>query len=370
MTVDSEALPPASATKSVDYSVRLLSELYATTELHANSRRRVWVADESDSARDFPPGFRFDDPTLIVTNRIDVYRSHIQQERHVELSDFSFDQVAEGEVDAIYYRVSKEKAVVHHVINCSARLLREGGSLYLTGEKGDGTKTYFEKAKQLLGARRATWKKAKHGVYCGHLTRSTTEPVAPLDTQDYPELRPIADLEGIRFDSKPGIFGWNKIDQGSALLIEQLPRFIEQGQPPTTLLDLGCGYGYLAVMAGRQLEIAITATDNNAAATAACERNMQINGIRGQVLLDDCGSDIDTRFDLILCNPPFHRGFSTHSELTQRFLENTQRLLAPGGAALFVVSRFIPLETMAVPYFTQVERCGADGSFKIVSLRH
>ena len=347
-----------------DHALQLLAQQYAGTE-----GRRVWVADENWPDSDIPSPVQFDD-TLIVTNRIDVYRSHIHHHAHVELSDFAFEEAANGEIDALFFRVSKEKPVVHHVINASAQLLREGGALYLTGNKGDGTKTYFDKAKEVLGVGDAQWKKAKHGAYGGRLTRSSST-ATPLDCQDYPNLRPIAELDDARFDSKPGIFGWNKIDLGSALLIEHLPRFVrELSPPPATLLDLGCGFGYLAVMAGKQLGIPITATDNNVAAVAACEHNMEMNAISGNVMLDDCGSAIDSQFDAILCNPPFHRGFSTQGQLTQRFLQGCHRLLAPGGAALFVVNQFIPLETLATPHFARIDRFGENGSFKLVSLRH
>ncbi len=365
MSEATEAPHPVPTRANPDHAIRLLAQRHASTE-----GKRVWVADENWSDSDILSPARFDDSTLIVTNRIDIYRSHIHHHRHVELSDFAFEKAVSGEVDALFFRVSKEKPVVHHVINTSARLLRQGGELYLTGNKSDGTKTYFDKAKELLGVGGAEWKKEKHGAYCGRLTKSSSA-ATPLDCEDYHDLRPIAELDDARFDSKPGIFGWNKIDRGSALLIEQLPRFIrELERPPATLLDLGCGFGYLAVMAGKQLEIPVTATDNNVAAVAACERNMKMNGIGGNVLLDDCGGDIDSQFDAILCNPPFHRGFSTQGQLTQRFLRSCQRLLAPGGAALFVVNQFIPLETMATPHFTSLERLGENGSFKLVSLRH
>jgi len=346
-----------------DHALSLLAERYAETQ-----GKRIWVADENSSAPD-AASLRFGDDTVIVTNRIDIHRVHARQHPFIELSDFRFEQAPAGEIDAVFYRVSKEKSVVHHVINRSSQLLKLGGSLFLAGYKGDGTRTYFDKAKQLFGGA-AEWKKAKHGAYCGRLTKSSETVEEQLETQDYSDLRPIAELGDVRFLSKPGIFGWNKIDEGSALLIEGLPAFLGGlTRPPATLLDLGCGFGYLAVMAGKQLEIPITATDNNIAATAACERNIEINGIEGEVLLDDCGTGIDSRFDALLCNPPFHQGFSSEGELTQRFVEACRRLLAPGGAALFVVNQFIPLEAVArTAGFDGVDVLSDNGSFKLIRL--
>ena len=346
-----------------DHALSLLAERYTETQ-----GKRIWVADENSSDTD-AASLRFDDGTLIVTNRIDIYHAHTPQHPLVELSDFRFERAPAGQIDAVFYRVSKEKPVAHHVINSSNQLLKLGGSLFLAGYKGDGTRTYVDKAKQLFGGA-ADWKKAKHGAYCGQLTKSSETAGEQLETQDYTRLRPITEPGDVRFLSKPGIFGWNKIDEGSALLIEGLPAFIGSlARAPASLLDLGCGFGYLAVMAGKLLEVPITATDNNIAATAACERNMEINGIEGAVLLDDCGTGIDSRFDALLCNPPFHRGFSNEGELTQRFTEACRRLLAPGGAALFVVNQFIPLEAVArTAGFDGVDVLSNNRSFKLIRL--
>ena len=348
-----------------DRATSLLADLYERAQ-----GRRLLVADENWPAADTPFAVSFAPSTLVVTNRVDVYRSLAPLPHpDVELSDFAFDMAAAGDIDAVFYRVSKEKPVVHHVINASARVLRDGGSLYLTGCKGDGTRTYCDRARPVFGDSPLDWKKARHGAYRGRLTKKA-EAEAQLETQDYPTLRTIAELDEVSFCSKPGIFGWNKIDAGSALLIEALPRLISSCErAPGSVLDLGCGFGYLAVMAGRQLQIPVTATDNNVAAVAACERNLTANGIRGTVTLDDCGSQIDARFDLILCNPPFHQGFSSSGELTQRFVQSCHRLLAPGGAALFVVNQFVPLESVASAQFTDIERVGETGSFKLVRLR-
>jgi 16S rRNA (guanine1207-N2)-methyltransferase len=58
-------------------------------------------------------------------------------------------------------------------------------------------------------------------------------------------------------------------------------------------------------------------------------------------------------FNLILCNPPFHQGFSVESALTDKFLNSTQRLLAKKGTAYFVVNAFIPLESKAERVFAK-----------------
>ncbi len=123
MSEASEAAHRVPTRAHSDHAIRLLAQQHAGTE-----GKRVWVADENWSDSDIHSLAQFDDSTLIVTNRIDIYRSHIHHRYpHVELSDFAFEKAVSGEVDALFFRVSKEKPVVHHVINTSARLLRQGG---------------------------------------------------------------------------------------------------------------------------------------------------------------------------------------------------------------------------------------------------
>ena len=82
------------------------------------------------------------------------------------------------------------------------------------------------------------------------------------------------------------------------------------------------------------------------------------------------GDGIDEQFDTILCNPPFHSGFSVDDQLAVKFLSQTQRLLNRSGQALFVVNTFIPLEHKAKLFFERIDVVANNGSFKLISLKH
>ena len=121
-------------------------------------------------------------------------------------------------------------------------------------------------------------------------------------------------------------------------------------------------------MASRNFSGEIVATDNNAAALEACKENFKAVGIDGKVIAADCGAGIQQQFDIILCNPPFHQGFTTSNNITDKFLSNTLRLLSENGKALFVVNQFIPLEKKATTLFSHTETVATNGSFKLVEL--
>ena len=152
-------------------------------------------------------------------------------------------------------------------------------------------------------------------------------------------------------------------------LIDHLPQFLGQYKnAPQSLLDLGCGYGYIAYSASQFGFNRILATDNNAAALSAVQENLKsLKDIEWDVLATDAGDKIDEQFDTILCNPPFHSGFSVDDQLANKFLSQTKRLLNRSGQALFVVNTFIPLEHKAKAYFEQVDVMANNGSFKLIA---
>jgi len=302
----------------------------------------------------------------LVSNRFEIASAAEQAGVPTLFNDFDFSAQPAASVDAILFRISKERAVSHHIINQASTLLKPGALLILSGEKNDGVKTYARHAGKLLGDNCQPQKQGNY--YLARIIKHCDDQPA-LDDKDYSNLRPIKCPDDLPLQSKPGIFGWNKIDQGSAFLIEHLPSFLQRyQQPPQSLLDLGCGYGYLSCAAAQQGFTEITATDNNAAALRACKANFDALRINGTVIAGDAGSQIAGHFEAIVCNPPFHQGFNIESELTEKFLQAAMRLLAPTGQALFVVNNFIALEKKARDYFRQVEEVARSGSFKLIML--
>ena len=331
--------------------------------LRQESGRQLLVSDEN--LHDVPLDELKNRDVLLVTNRYDLYENSRAQGIASEFSDFDFNHFSDGSFSQILYRVSKEKPVVHHIINQARRLLPDGGILIMAGAKNDGIKTYAEKAGHYFGDRARPEKQAAtYRVRIRHLT--STEPA--LEDQQYALIRPCVPWQDKQLFSKPGQFGWNKIDQGSAFLATHLKDFFQSlDRPPTNILDLGCGYGYLSVMAAQLTDAEITATDNNAAAVASCQKNFIEQPIRGTVIASNCGDRLTQRFDAVICNPPFHQGFNTDHALTRRFVTSCHRLLRSGGHALLVVNRFVPLERFAEGDF-DVQKLDENRSFKLILL--
>jgi len=302
----------------------------------------------------------------IVSNRFDLAERATTLGLDAHFNDFDLSALTEASLDQVFYRISKEKPLVHHILNQTGRLLKPGGELILAGQKQEGIKTYIQKAAQRLGTGRTRAEKLGQ-IYTARIRRETQLGEA-LDSNDYERPRLVGQWQGMTFYSKPGLFGWQKEDQGSRLLLDQLPPLLRSDWP-RSLLDLGCGYGYLGLVTAKCLAPAglerCVFTDNNAAALAMARYNLARQGLGAEVIPANAGQGIQGPFDLILCNPPFHQGFRPDNRLIQTFLAQTRAMLAPGGRAVFVVNQFIPLKEAASRYFNRYRSLTHEAGFEV-----
>jgi 16S rRNA (guanine1207-N2)-methyltransferase len=128
-----------------------------------------------------------------------------------------------------------------------------------------------------------------------------------------------------------GVFSPTRLDPGTRLLLDTAPPPPAQGN----LLDLGCGYGPLAlVLAARAPGAAVWATDVNTRALALCARNAEAAGL-GVRCLPPGDPALPASYDLIWSNPPIRIGKPALHELLASWLGR----LAPAGVAYLVVQR-------------------------------
>jgi 16S rRNA (guanine1207-N2)-methyltransferase len=143
-----------------------------------------------------------------------------------------------------------------------------------------------------------------------------------------------------------GAFAGSSVDFGTRLLLTFLP---EVPQTARVVVDLGCGTGVLATLAARQLPDArVLATDDSSAACRSAEATTSRNGVGDRVsvrraeLLD--GVDDDS-VDLVLCNPPFHRGSTRDSDAAFAMFADAGRVLARQGELWTVYNSHLPYLT-------------------------
>ena len=327
-------------------------------------RPMLWYADENvaTTLSLVPPN-----PQLtLISNRYDIVQQAQVAGHNAVFSDFCPEDYPLTIVEQIVYRVSKEKALVHFLLNQAATLLSPRGQLVIAGERQDGIKTYGDK---LIKKLHASGRLKKHKEqYLGHFSQLRGD--NPLDDQDYSQLRSVTTKAGQQFISKPGIFGWNKIDKGTELLLTAFAEYYPQlPAHDGTLLDLGCGYGWIFLNLDNYSLQHIAATDNNAAAISAAQANSQTLTTPVTVVADDCAHQITEKFSLILCNPPFHQGFAHAQTLSEKFMAATARHLQPEGHAFFVVNQFIPVDKLAAAQSLKTKTLKKSQGFKVVLMQ-
>jgi len=129
-----------------------------------------------------------------------------------------------------------------------------------------------------------------------------------------------------------GVFSPGGLDKGTAVLLEEAP-----APPPSgTFLDLGCGWGPVALTLGLLSPAAtVWAVDVNERALDLTRRNaraLDLPGVRAATA-DEVPEDV--RFDLVWSNPPIRVGKAALHDLLRTWLPR----LAPDGEAYLVVQR-------------------------------
>ena len=171
-------------------------------------------------------------------------------------------------------------------------------------------------------------------------------------------------VEAIGLWSQPGVFSWDRIDPGSALLASRLPKLSGKGA------DLGCGVGFLALAALKTPAVGrLDLVDIDRRAVEAARRN--ITDPRAQFHWTDAadGDPPLDGLDFIVMNPPFHDAGQEDRGLGQAFIRRAARALRTGGACWLVANRHLPYETVLSSVFKSVRLDHEAGGYKVYEAR-
>jgi 16S rRNA (guanine1207-N2)-methyltransferase len=127
------------------------------------------------------------------------------------------------------------------------------------------------------------------------------------------------------FVTEAGVFSRARVDRGTRLMIAEM-----QVSPTDRVLDLGCGWGAVGVVAARLApEGHVTLVDINARAVELARANLAANAITNAEVVqsDGCAALPGREFDVIAFNPPLRAGLV----VVHRLLEEGRSHLAPGG---------------------------------------
>lgn len=137
----------------------------------------------------------------------------------------------------------------------------------------------------------------------------------------------------LRLIAAAGLFSADRLDDGTLLLLQNLP-----SSAPSTILDLGCGCGGLGLpIAAAHPKAKLLLVDRDLLAVRYAERNAREHKIANVTCAGSLGyRDVGNGpFDWILCNVPARIG----RDAIAAFARGGAARLAPGGEVRFVVIR-------------------------------
>ena len=264
----------------------------------------------------------------------------------------ALEAVEPGSVDEAMIYAPPGAIERRYTIALALRALKVGGRLDIMAPKDKGGSRL---AKELKGFGLSFGETAKaHHRRCIVERPETIEGLDAAIAAGGPQV-----VDGLDAWSQPGIFAWDRIDAGTALLAQVMPPLKGNGA------DLGCGFGALSTVALRSKDItSLRLIDLDRRAIEAAKKNVQDARVSFE------WADVRTlptagELNFIISNPPFHDGGSEDRRLGQNFIRQAAALLKTGGVAWIVANRHLPYEADLNDAFKRVKMVADQGGYKI-----
>lgn len=171
-----------------------------------------------------------------------------------------------------------------------------------------------------------------------------------------------------RLQTSTGIFSPDGIDKGTAILLAGVPAPAPQGN----LLDIGCGWGPIALtMALKAPSARVYAVDVNERCVTLTNENAAALGLPNVTASTPEEVDPAIRFDTIWSNPPIRIGKDELHSLLKLWLPR----LSPGGTAWLVVQKNLGADSLQrwlaaeLGESFNVSREATSKSFRILKVR-
>jgi 16S rRNA (guanine1207-N2)-methyltransferase len=171
-------------------------------------------------------------------------------------------------------------------------------------------------------------------------------------------------VDNLALCTQPGIFSWDRLDPGSALLLANLPPLKGRGA------DFGCGLGILSrAILGSDAVTALTLLEIDRRAVEMARRN--VADPRATILWADIRAPgaVPGNLDFVVTNPPFHEGGAEDQSLGRAFIARAAEALRPGGTLWLVANAHLPYEAALREMFRTVAAPVQGNGYRVYEAR-
>lgn len=279
---------------------------------------------------------------------------------HDQLTQAGFtvaDELAAGGFDLGLCLLTKHKAENLANIARAWGAVRPGGLIVCAGRVDIGAASVARHLEDTVGPVEMI---AKYHCKVFWIERAVETP--PL-LADWAAAGMLHHVVSTGFASQPGLYSWDKIDRGSALLADNLPADLAG-----RVADLGAGWGYLSAEVLRRCPGVTTLDLFEAEGQALAAARVNLAGTATlRFHWQDVRPGIGTKcFDAIVMNPPFHEGKEADASLGQRFITAAADGLVLGGRLYMVANRQLPYEHALKLAFRRFKVIAETGLYKVI----
>ena len=263
-----------------------------------------------------------------------------------------------GPFDVALLRLPKAKDEQEMAVHACLGVLAPGGRLIVYGGNEEGIRSAAGMIERLCGGVETLATRGHGRVLAARRPADPSQLRTSLAAWRSTTSLEIADSRR-DWVSYPGIFAANRIDEGTALLIEALPPL----RAGARVLDYACGSGAIGAGAATLAPgIVLELLDNDSVALEAAHENVPGARLHLGTALAGVGS---ARYDAILSNPPLHKGLTEDHAQLEQLIADAPTHLQPGGILQIVVQRRVPLDRLLSQHFATVTIAVENGRFRV-----
>ncbi len=302
------------------------------------------------------------------------YDACIKYAKHKQLFAAAFAlNDREEPFDGIVIYLPKSKQQLSMLVDNASSLVKANGIIMIVGENKAGIKSVnkvLEKHGEIVN-------KLDSAKHCGLVAVTVTRPITTFDLSSYGVQKHycINDVS-VEVFSLPGVFGHKQLDPGTDLLLNQLAH-IELKRGNAHIYDFACGTGvigcYLAKMAKKNepkpAVRKISMSDNSALAVFCSKQTAKLNGFDISVIAADGFAALTEKVDLIVSNPPFHKGIKNDYSITEKFIIQAFKHSNQSANIMLVANKFLPYPEMLTKVYGTCNIQAATNQYKVYQAR-